>query len=70
MLVALALLVLAGAVGASAPTPRTSVDDNGITSLASVARTGDSGATVVAAVKQQGPFRVAAALRPTIDFPT
>jgi membrane-bound lytic murein transglycosylase B len=54
-------LVLAGAVGASAPSHHTSVDDNGITSLAAVARTGDSGATVVAAVKRPAPFHFAAA---------
>ncbi|MDT5001646.1 MAG: hypothetical protein QOK12_3751 [Mycobacterium sp.] len=56
----LAPLVLAGAVGASAPSHRTTVDDNGITPLASVARTGD-GATVVAAIKMPSPFRIAAA---------
>ena len=56
----LAPLVLAGAVGASAPSHRTSVDDNGITPLASVAHTTD-GATVVAAVKGPSPFRIAAA---------
>src|SRR5882757_7345373 len=53
-------LVLAGAVGASAPSHRTTVDNNGITPLASVARTGD-GATVVAAIKMPSPFRIAAA---------
>jgi membrane-bound lytic murein transglycosylase B len=53
-------LVLAGAVGASSPSPRTAADDNGITPLASVARTGD-GATVVAAIKTPSPFHVAAA---------
>jgi membrane-bound lytic murein transglycosylase B len=53
-------LVLAGAVGASSPSPRAAVDDNGITPLASVARTGD-GATVVAAIKTPSPFHIAAA---------
>jgi membrane-bound lytic murein transglycosylase B len=53
-------LVLAGAVGASAPSHPTSVDDNGITPLASVARTTD-GATVVAAIKMPSPFHIAAA---------
>ncbi|MDT5064850.1 MAG: hypothetical protein QOK02_1005 [Mycobacterium sp.] len=53
-------LVLAGAVGASAPSHPTSVDDNAITPLASVARTTD-GATVVAAIKMPSPFRIAAA---------
>jgi membrane-bound lytic murein transglycosylase B len=58
--VALAPLILAGAVGASSPTPRTSVDDNGITTMAAVAHTGD-GASVVAAIKRPSPFRIAAA---------
>jgi membrane-bound lytic murein transglycosylase B len=53
-------LVLAGAVGASAPSHPTSVDDNAITPLASVARTTD-GATVVAAIKMPSPFHIAAA---------
>jgi membrane-bound lytic murein transglycosylase B len=56
----LAPLVLAGAVGASGPSHRISVDDNGITPLASVAHTTD-GATVVAAIKGPSPFRIAAA---------
>jgi membrane-bound lytic murein transglycosylase B len=59
-IVVLVPLVLAGAVGASAPSLRATVDDNGITPLASVARTGD-GATVVAAIKGPAPFHIAAA---------
>jgi membrane-bound lytic murein transglycosylase B len=58
-IVVLVPLVLAGAVGASAP--HASVDDNGITPLAAVARTGSgSGATVVAAIKSPAPFHIAA----------
>jgi membrane-bound lytic murein transglycosylase B len=56
----LAPLMLVGAVGASSPTPRASVDDNGITPLASVANTG-SGAKVVAAVKVPRPLHFAVA---------
>lgn len=59
-IVALVPLVLAGAVGASAPSLGTTVDDNGITPMASVARTSE-GATVVAAKKMPSPFRIAAA---------
>jgi membrane-bound lytic murein transglycosylase B len=58
----IAPLVLASAVGASAPSLHTSVDDNGITPLAAVAHTGDgSGATVVAAMKMIEPLRFATA---------
>jgi hypothetical protein len=58
----IAPLVLAGAVGASAPSRHTSVDDYGIMPLASVAHTGDdSGATVVAAMKMLSPVRFATA---------
>ena len=55
-------LVLVVAVGASAPTPRHSVADSGITPLAAVARTGDdSGVVVVAAPRVPTVFRFAVA---------
>ncbi|MCW2511246.1 MAG: hypothetical protein JWR11_288 [Mycobacterium sp.] len=55
-------LVLMLAVGASAPTPKHAVADDGITPLASVARTGDdAGVVVVAAPRQPTPFRFAMA---------
>jgi len=55
-------LVLLLAVGASAPSPRHAVADDGITPLASVARTGgDSGVVVVAAPRPPTPFRFAMA---------
>lgn len=50
------------AVGASAPTPRHAVADDGITPLAAVARTGDdSGVVVVASPRLPTPFRFAMA---------
>lgn len=55
-------LVLLLAVGASAPMPRHAVADDGITPLASVARTGeDSGVIVVAAPRPATAFRFAMA---------
>ena len=55
-------LVLLMAVGASAPTPRHAVADDGITPLAAVARTGDdSGVVVIAAPRTPTPFRFAVA---------
>jgi membrane-bound lytic murein transglycosylase B len=55
-------LVLVLAVGASAPTPKHAVADDGITPLAAVARTGDdSGVVVVAAPRAPTAFRFAAA---------
>jgi membrane-bound lytic murein transglycosylase B len=55
-------LVLVLAVGASAPTPKHAVADDGITPLAAVARTGDdSGVIVVAAPRAPTAFRFAAA---------
>ncbi|WP_193561265.1 lytic transglycosylase domain-containing protein [Mycolicibacterium hodleri] len=55
-------LVLLLAVGASAPSPRHAVADDGITPLAAVARTGDdAGVVVVAATRIPTPFRFAMA---------
>jgi membrane-bound lytic murein transglycosylase B len=55
-------LVLVFAVGASAPTPRHAVADDGITPLAAVARTGDdSGVVVIAAPRVPTAFRFATA---------
>ncbi len=55
-------LVLLLAVGASAPSPRHAVADDGITPLAAVARTGDdAGVVVVAASRAPTPFRFATA---------
>ncbi len=55
-------LVLLLTVGASAPTPRHAVADDGITPLASVARTGgDAGVVVVAAPRPVTAFRFAMA---------
>ena len=58
----IAPLVLLLAVGASAPAPRHAVADDGITPLASVARTGDdAGVVVVTATRAPTPFRFAMA---------
>jgi membrane-bound lytic murein transglycosylase B len=55
-------LILLMAVGASAPSPRHAVADDGITPLAAVARTGDdAGVVVVAATRPPIPFRFAMA---------
>ncbi|WP_293237188.1 lytic murein transglycosylase [Mycolicibacterium sp.] len=55
-------LILMLAVGASAPSPRHAVADDGITPLAAVARTGDdAGVVVVAATRVPTPFRFAMA---------
>jgi membrane-bound lytic murein transglycosylase B len=55
-------LILLMAVGASAPSPRHAVADDGITPLAAVARTGDdAGVVVVAATRAPTPFRFAMA---------
>ena len=55
-------LILLMAVGASAPSPRHAVADDGITPLAAVARTGDdAGVVVVTAVRPPTPFRFAMA---------
>ena len=55
-------LILLLAVGASAPSPRHAVADDGITPLAAVARTGDdAGVVVVAATRAPTPFRFAMA---------
>ena len=55
-------IVLLLAVGASAPTPRHAVADDGITPLAAVARTGDdAGVVVVSAPVPPTPFRFAMA---------
>jgi membrane-bound lytic murein transglycosylase B len=60
--VALVPLILLLAVGASAPLPRHAVADDGITPLASVARTGDdAGVVVVAAPRPPTVFRFAMA---------
>ncbi|HYO03989.1 MAG TPA: lytic murein transglycosylase [Mycobacterium sp.] len=59
----IAPLVLVLAVGASAPSPRHAVADDGITPLAAVARTGDDAGVVVvvAASRPPTPFRFAMA---------
>lgn len=58
----LAPLILLLAVGASAPSPRHAVADDGITPLASVARTGDdAGVVVVTSPRLPTPFRFAMA---------
>ncbi|MDX1892643.1 lytic transglycosylase domain-containing protein [Mycolicibacterium sp. 050158] len=58
----IAPLILLLAVGASAPSPRHAVADDGITPLAAVARTGDAaGVVVVAAPRPPTPFRFAIA---------
>ena len=61
-LLAIAPLVLLGAVSATSPTAKNPVLDDGITSVAAVADTSESAnATVIAAQRAPRPFRVAAA---------